>query len=90
MLFMIIEHFRGGDPVPVDRRFRDRGRLASDGLTDVANWVATDLERCFQVMECADRALLDAWMARWEDLVRFEVVPVLSSHEAVTAVAPRL
>ena len=27
MLYMIIEHFRGGDPVPVYRRFRDEGRL---------------------------------------------------------------
>jgi hypothetical protein len=27
-LYMVIEHFRGGDPVPVYRRFRERGRMA--------------------------------------------------------------
>jgi len=32
MLYMIIESFKHGDPMPVYRRFRDRGRLAPDGL----------------------------------------------------------
>lgn len=90
MLFLIVEHFRDGDPVPIYRRFRDEGRLAPEGLAYVASWVTTDLKRCYQVMECEDRALLDAWMARWSDLVRFEVVPVVTSNEAAAAVAPRL
>ena len=34
MLYMIIEHFREGDPVPVYRRFRDQGRMAPDGRLD--------------------------------------------------------
>jgi hypothetical protein len=29
MLFLIVETFRDADPVPVYRRFRDQGRLAS-------------------------------------------------------------
>lgn len=28
MLFMIVERFKNADPVPVYRRFGDRGRLA--------------------------------------------------------------
>ena len=86
MLYLVIEHFRGGDPAPVYHRFRDRGRLAPDGLRYVASWVTTDLARCYQVMECDDRALLDAWIARWADLVTFEVVPVVTSAEAARAV----
>lgn len=85
MLYMIIEQYRNGDPVPVYRRFRDEGRLAPPGLTYVTSWVSSDLTRCYQVMECADRALLDAWMARWDDLVRFEVIPVVSSAEAAAS-----
>jgi hypothetical protein len=81
MQYMIVEHFRDRDPVPVYRRFRDRGRLAPDGLTYVGSWVASDLARCYQVMECADRQLLDQWMAQWRDLIEFEVIPVLSSGE---------
>ena len=90
MTFMVVESFRGGDAVPVYRRFRDEGRLAPEGLRYVASWVTTDLRRCFQVMECEDRQLLEAWMTRWQDLVEFEVIPVMTSSEAVEAIAPRL
>lgn len=89
MLFMIIEHFEGGDPAPVYRRFREEGRLAPEGLGYLGSWVTSDLTRCYQVMECADRALLDEWMAQWADLVRFEVVEVTTSVEAADAVARR-
>ncbi|HET7373285.1 MAG TPA: DUF3303 family protein [Gemmatimonadaceae bacterium] len=90
MQFVIIEKFRGGDPVPVYRRFRDRGRLAPDGLRYVASWVTEDLTRCYQVMECDDRTLLDEWIANWKDIVDFEVIPAMTSAEAAAAVAPRL
>jgi len=90
MLYMLVEHFREGDPLPVYRRFRDRGRLAPEGLSYVSSWVTEDLRHCYQVMECADRALLDEWIARWADLVEFEVIPVVTSVEAAAAVAPRL
>ena len=90
MLYMVVERFRDGDPVPVYRRFRDRGRLLPDGVRYVASWVTGDLRRCFQVMECEDRALLAEWMTRWDDLADFEVVPVVTSAEAAAAVAPRL
>lgn len=82
MLFMIVEHFRNGDASPVYERFRRRGRLAPEGLRYVNSWVTGDLSRCYQVMECEDRALLDQWIAAWEDLVEFEVHPVITSAEA--------
>ena len=90
MIYMIIERFRDGDPVPVYRRFRERGRLMPEGVRYVSSWVTEDLARCYQVMECDDRALLDAWMANWRDLTDFEVIPVITSAEASAAVAPRL
>jgi Protein of unknown function (DUF3303) len=90
MLFMIVERFKNADPVPVYRRFRDQGRLAPEGLTYVTSWVSADLATCYQVMESPDRALLDQWIARWSDLVSFEVVQVMTSAEAVAAIAPRL
>ena len=89
MLYMIVEHFKG-DPVPVYRRFRDRGRLAPDGLRYVDSWITSDLQRCYQIMECGDRALLEAWMEQWKDLVDFEVVPVVTSAEAASTIGPRL
>ena len=87
---MIIEHFRNNDPVPVYRRFRDRGRLAPNGLQYIASWVDEKLERCFQIMETADRDLLDQWITNWSDIVDFEVFAVVSSKEAAETIAPRL
>ena len=87
---MVVETFRRGDARPVYRRFRDEGRLAPDGLRYVASWVSDDFRRCFQVMECDDPELLSQWTARWDDLVDFEIIPVMSSADAVAAIAPRL
>ena len=88
MLYMVIEQFRGGDPVPVYTRFRAQGRLAPDGLTYVNSWVSEDLTTCYQVMESPARALLDEWIAAWSDLVDFEVIPVITSPEAAARVLP--
>jgi Domain of unknown function (DUF3303) len=88
MVYMVIEDFREGDPAPVYRRLRESGRQIPEGLVYVASWVTTDLKRCYQVMECPDRALLDAWLSRWSDLVEFEVVPVLTSAEAAAELEP--
>jgi len=90
MLFMIVERFKNGDAIPVYRRFRDHGRLTPVDVTYVGSWVSADLSCCFQVMEAADRRALDDWMARWADLVDFDVVPVLTSAEAQALVASRL
>ena len=90
MRFVIAERFRGGDRVSVYRRFRDRGRLAPEGLRYINSWVSRDLTTCYQVMECDDRRLLDQWIANWSDIVEFEVIPALTSAEAAAAVAPRL
>ena len=90
MLYMIIEEFRDGDATSVYRRFRNSGRQTPEGLTYHGSWVTADLTRCFQIMECDDRALLESWMSHWTDLVRFEVVPVVTSAEATASIAPRL
>jgi hypothetical protein len=90
MVFLIIERFKNGDPVPVYRRFRERGRMAPEGLTYIGSWITADLSTCYQVMESPDRTLLDKWMAAWDDVTDFEVIPVITSAEAQAAVAPRL
>jgi hypothetical protein len=77
---MVLETFK--DSAAVYRRFHAQGRLAPEGLRYVGSWVTEDLRRCYQVMECDDRALLETWMACWSDLVDFEVLPVLSSADA--------
>jgi hypothetical protein len=90
MLFMVIEHFRNGDPLPVYRRFRDLGRMAPEGLQYVSSWVDDKFERCFQIMQTTDRKLLDQWIENWSDIVEFEIYPVVDSKEAAARIAERL
>ena len=86
-LFMVVEHFRNGEAAPVYRRFKEHGRMTPDGLTYVSSWVDENLATCYQLMETADRTLLDEWIRNWKDLVEFEVHPVISSQEAAQRVA---
>ena len=80
MRYMVIERF--ADARAVYERLRERGRLRPEGLVYLDSWISAELDRCYQLMETEDRALLEAWMARWSDLMDFEVVPVLTSAEA--------
>jgi hypothetical protein len=41
-------------------------------------------------METENPEHLDAWVANWDDLVEFEVYPVISSTEAAERVSSRL
>ncbi len=88
--YLVIEQFRHGDPLPVYRRFRERGRLMPEGVRYVSSWITEDLTRCYQVMEAEDRALLDQWMANWQDLMEFDVFPVLTSAAVQSRLAPAL
>jgi hypothetical protein len=89
-LYMVVEYFKNKDAVPVYRRFRDRGRMAPEGLAYISSWVDQELARCYQVMEACDRAVLDEWMANWSDIIEFEVHPVLTSQQAVEKITPHL
>jgi hypothetical protein len=90
MLYMVIEQFKHQDAVPVYRRFRDKGRMTPEGLDYVSSWVDMKLERCFQIMETSDPKLMFEWIASWNDLVDFEVVPVMSSEDAVQTMRSKL
>lgn len=89
-VYLLVERFKGGDPLPVYRRFKDCGRLAPEGLVYVSSWVNANLECCYQLMETDNPALLDEWIARWSDLVEFEVHPVITSAQAAQRILSRL
>ena len=89
-LFMVVEHYKNADPLPVYRRFRDQGRMAPEGLEYMSSWVDHELKHCYQLMRTQDPALLNDWISNWSDLVDFEVIPVMTSKEAADRIAPRL
>lgn len=82
MLFMVIEHFRQGAAKAVYERFKERGRMMPDGLHYVDSWVEADFNRCFQLVKSDNPDLIEQWTAQWDDLMDFEIVPVITSKEA--------
>ena len=90
MLFMVIERFRDRDPIPVYRRVRDAGIKFPDGLKYIGSWIETNFDRCFQLMETDDARLLQQWIVHWSDVMEFEIVPVVPSHDTREVVAPHL
>ena len=81
--YVVVERFRPGARAAIYARMAERGRMLPEGLIYLDSWVATDgSDRCWQLMEAADVALFDPWIAAWSDLVDFEVVPVQGSREA--------
>ena len=82
MLYMVIERFHEGRVAEVYRRFRERGRLAPEGVRYISSWVDLDFRRCFQLMECESESALEEWTRHWQDLVDFEIIPVRTSDEA--------
>jgi Domain of unknown function (DUF3303) len=81
MLYVVIEHFKPGALEQIAERFAHSGRMLPDGLLYHSSWVDSAGTRCFQVMETQEPESLRTWMARWNDLVDFEAVPVLTSTD---------
>lgn len=85
MLFMVIERFKNRDAKAIYLRLQEKGRMMPDGLKYVGSWVEANFDRCFQIMECDDASLFQQWIAQWQDLMEFEITPVVSSKEAAEA-----
>jgi hypothetical protein len=89
MLFMVVEKFRNQDGKAVYRKLQ-QGRGLPEGLKFVASYVSADLSRCFQIMEADDVTLFQRWIADWQALVEFEVVPVTEGKTTRAALEPLL
>lgn len=86
MRYMVIETFTRG-PQPVYARAAERGRMVPEGLKYLDSWIdERRLDRCFQLMETEDPSLFDEWIAGWDDLAEFEVVPVIGPAAAAARV----
>jgi hypothetical protein len=81
MLFMVIERFKNGDTKAIGERFARKGRMLPPGVTYHVSWVDAGGGRCFQIMEADRTESLAEWVSHWDDLVDFEIVPVLTSAE---------
>ena len=82
MLYMVIERFVDSNPKPIYARLAEKGRMMPEGLIYVSSWISEDFSTCWQVMETEESAKFEEWISEWNDLVEFEVVPVMASAEA--------
>jgi hypothetical protein len=55
--------------------------MLPDGVVYIDSWISKDLS-CYQLMEANSLEDLNLWIANWDDLADFEVIPVISSDEA--------
>jgi Protein of unknown function (DUF3303) len=81
MLVMVIERFRNGHVKAISERFARDGRMLPPDVIYVSSWVDAKQMRCFQLMEAPRVEALQPWIAHWQDLVEFEIVPVLTSQD---------
>lgn len=81
MLFMVIESFKDSQVKEVYRRYQEKGRMMPEGLKYIDSWVEVNFDRCFQLMECDDPLLLQQWVIEWQDLVQFEIIPIVPSKD---------
>jgi len=81
MLFMVVERFKNDNIRAIYDRIRGQGRMLPVGLKYLDSWVEANLQRCFQLMECEDPRFFQEWVARWQDLVDFEIIPIVPSKQ---------
>ena len=82
MQYMIIEKFHKGKVKALYQRFEEKGRMLPDGVKYIDSWISEDVTVCYQFMESDAIEKLQQWMLHWNDLVDFEIIPVISSGEA--------
>ena len=82
MQYMIIEKFHAGKVKDMYRRFDEKGRMMPEGVNYINSWINEAVTTCFQVMETDEREKLMEWISNWNDLVDFEVIPVITSAAA--------
>ncbi len=90
MLFMVIERFKNRNARAVYVRSLEQGRMLPEGLKYVDSWVEANFDRFFQLMECEDPKLFQQWILHWQDLVDFEIIPIVPSKDTTDTIAPML
>jgi len=83
MLFMVIERPKNLDLM--GERYKRHGRMLPDDVLYRESWLVPDGSVCYQIMEAANHEALMTWVRRWDDIVDFEIVPVLTSQEYWTS-----
>lgn len=82
MLYMVIEKYHEGKIKALYERFAEKGRMMPEGVQFINSWINEDVTVCYQVMESDSIEGLKQWIANWNDIVDFEIIPVITSAQA--------
>ena len=82
MLYMIIEKFQEGKVKVLFNRFAEKGRMMPAGVRYINSWINEEVTVCYQVMESESIEGIQEWIANWNDIVDFEIIPVITSAQA--------
>lgn len=82
MLYMVIEKYHEGEIKTLYQRFAEKGRMMPEGVQYINSWINEDVTVCYQVMESDSIEGLQQWIANWNDIVDFEIIPVITSAQA--------
>ena len=77
MLFMVIWTFKPSAAEDAIARFSETGGLPPDGVTMVSRYHVIGGNRGFAVAESDDPIAMGSWTRQWNDLLSFEVIPVV-------------
>jgi hypothetical protein len=81
MLIMVVERFIGRDAAAIWTRFSAVGRMMPPDVKYISSWIEPNANRCYQLMEAPSLDSLTPWIDKWNDLMEFELIPVLESRE---------
>jgi len=90
MTYLIIEHFHSGKLKDMYERFEKKGRMMPEGVVYINSWIDMEVKTCYQVMESESEEKLKEWIKNWDDLVDFEIIPVITSAQAKAKVLGNL
>ena len=74
-----IETFKAGMDDKVYGPFNRKGCMLPDGVCYLDSWLSNDRTKCFQLMETDRFERIEEWIAKWDDLIEFEIVSVQDS-----------
>lgn len=79
---MIIEKYHPGKIKTLYQRFDEKGRMLPEGVKYLDSWINESVTICYQLMESDSDKKIQEWIKCWDDLVDFEIIPVISSAQA--------
>lgn len=87
MLYMITWTFAAGNTRAVNDRFLKTGGTPPEGAKMVGRWIRLD-NGGFALCETDDPLTVTKWLLDWNDLIDFEVHPVVTDEQYASAISP--